>query len=357
MSTVVALDIGSSAIAGVEMKLSRDRVTLTKAAVEPIPAGLVHDGEIVQPDALAAELRRIWRAAKFSGKRVRLGVANQRVVFRLMELPALDDPKEMRAAVEFEAAEKLPIPSDQAVVDFQPVMRFDDEDGPRDRVVVVAAHRSMVDDRVGVARRAGLRPTGMDLEAFALLRALLPPPSVVDEGSRDLPAQVVVHVGAEITNLIVSVEQKCLFTRLVGFGGNNMTRAVSDRTGLPIPEAEAVKQACGLLGEPLEGWDPDTVAEVRHALALSCRPLVREVQRSIDYFRGQAFARPIDRIVLAGGSSLCTGLDRYMRQALGIPVEIGNPMRHVDAGIPVDADVAARSAVAVGLALDEAGVR
>ena len=157
MSTVVALDIGSSAVAGVEMKLSRDRVTLTKAAVEPIPAGLVHDGAIAQTDALAAELRRIWRSAKFSGKRVRLGIANQRVLLRLMELPALDDAKELRAAVEFEAAEKLPIPSDQAVIDFQPVMRFDDEDGTRDRVVVVAAHRSMVEDRVAVLRTAGLR--------------------------------------------------------------------------------------------------------------------------------------------------------------------------------------------------------
>ena len=357
MSTIVALDIGSSAVAGVEMKLTRDRVMLTRAAVEPIPAGLVHDGEIVQPDALAAELKRVWRAAGFSGRRVRVGVANQRVVLRLMELPALDHPKELRAAVEFEAAEKLPIPTDQAVVDFQPVMRFDDEDGTRDRVVVVAAHRAMVDDRVAVLRSAGLRPVGLDLEAFALLRALLPPPSVVDEGSRDLPAQVVVHVGAEVTNVIVAVEQKCLFTRLVGFGGGNLTKAVSDRTGLPIPEAEAVKVACGLLGEPLEGWDPDTVAEVRHALALACRPLVREVSRSIDYFRDQPFARPIDRIVLAGGTSLCAGLDRYMRQATGVPVEIGNPMRHVDGGIPVERDVAARAAVAVGLALDEGSGR
>ena len=357
MSTVVALDIGSSAVAGVEMKLSRDRVTLTKAAVEPIPAGLVHDGEIAQPDALAAELRRVWRSAKFSGKRVRLGIANQRVLLRLMELPALDDAKELRAAVEFEAAEKLPIPSDQAVIDFQPVMRFDDEDGTRDRVVVVAAHRSMVEDRMAVLRAAGLRPVGMDLEAFALLRALLPPPSVVDEGSRDIPAQVVVHVGAEITNVIVAVEQKCLFTRLVGFGGSSLTKAVSDRTGLPIPEAEAVKLACGLLGEPLEGWDPDTVAEVRHALALAARPLAREVSRSIDYFRDQPFARPVDRIVLAGGTSLCAGLDRYMHQAIGIPVEIGNPMRHVDAGIPVERDVAARAAVAVGLALDDGSGR
>jgi Tfp pilus assembly PilM family ATPase len=81
------------------------------------------------------------------------------------------------------------------------------------------------------------------------------------------------------------------------------------------------------------------------------------VARSIDYFRDQPFARPVDRVVLAGGTALCAGMDRYMQQAIGIPVEIGNPMRHVDAGIPVERDVAARAAVAVGLALDDGSGR
>ncbi len=149
MSTVVALDIGSSSIAGVELKTARERVTLAKAAVEPLPPGLVHDGEIVRPDELAAEIKRFWRTARFSGKRVRLGVANQRVVVRTIELPFLDDDRERRAAVEFEAAEQIPIPPDQTVVDSQPVLRFANEAGERERHVVVAAHRDMVEGLVG----------------------------------------------------------------------------------------------------------------------------------------------------------------------------------------------------------------
>ena len=248
MSTVVALDIGSSAIAGVELKTARERVTLAKAAVEPLPPGLVHDGEIVRPDELAGEIRRFWRATRFAGKRVRLGVANQRVVVRTIELPALDDERERRAAVEFEAAEQIPIPPDQTVVDSQPVLRFANDAGERERHVVVAAHRDMVEGLTSTVRQAGLVPVGIDLEAFAILRALLPPPSVIDEGSEDTSAVAICHVGAEVTNMIVSVDRRCHFTRLVGFGGNHLTAAVSDRTGLPADEAEAVKTACGLLG-------------------------------------------------------------------------------------------------------------
>jgi type IV pilus assembly protein PilM len=352
MSTVVALDIGSSAIAGVELKTARERVTLAKAAVEPLPPGLVHDGEIVRPDELAAEIKRLWKTARFSGKRVRLGVANQRVVVRTIELPALDDERERRAAVEFEAAEQIPIPPDQTVVDSQPVLRFSNDAGDRERHVVVAAHRDMVEGLVATVRQAGLQPTGIDLEAFAILRALLPPPMVIDEGSADTQAQAVCHVGAEVTNMIVAVDRRCHFTRLVGFGGSHLTKAVSERTGLPPDEAEAVKTACGLLGEPMEGWDPDTVAEVRHALALGARPLVREVSRSLEYYRSQSFARPIERVVLSGGTALCAGIDRYLTQGLGLPVEVGDPRLRLDDDGGLDPGLAARAAVALGLALD-----
>lgn len=352
MSTVVALDIGSSAIAGVELRTARDRVGLAKAAVEPLPRGVVRDGEIVDAGELASRIKRLWRSARFSGRRVRLGVANQRVVVRTIELPALDDERERRAAVEFEAAEQIPIPPDQTVVDYQPVLRFVGDAGERERHVVVAAHRDMVESLVATVRQAGLQPVGIDLEAFAILRALLPPPAVVDEGSADTPAQVVCHVGAEITNMIVAVDRRCHFTRLVGFGGNQLTKAVSDRTGLPPEEAEAVKVACGLLGEPLEGWDADTVAEVRHALALGARPLVREISRSLDYYRSQSFARPIERLVISGGTALCAGLDRYLQQGVGLPVELGDPRRQLDDPGSLGDDLAARAAVAVGLALD-----
>lgn len=355
MSTVVALDIGSSALAAAEIKVGRDRVALTKAAVEPLAPGLVGDGEVRQPAELADELKRFWKAHKFTGKKVRLGVANQRVLVRTIELPVLDNPQELRAAVQFEAGEHIPIPRDESIVDYQPVMRYTGEDGERERFVVVAAYRDMIDTLVGVVKSAGLQPVGIDLEAFAILRALLPAPSVVDEGSADTPAQAVVHVGAEITNVIVSVDRRCHFTRLVNFGGSHLTAAVAERTGLEAAEAEAVKRECGLLGQPLEGWDPDTVAEVRHALALGARPLVREIARCLDYYRSQPFARPIDRLVLTGGTSLCTGLDRYLQQGTGMRVELGDPLSQLDDDGGIEPDVAARCAVAVGLALDEEG--
>ncbi len=353
MATIVALDIGSSSVAGAELRSSKGRVTLSKAAVEPLSPGLVRDGEIVNPGALALELRRFWRAERFSGKRVRLGVANQRVVVRIIEIPALDDPEERRSAARYEAAEQIPMPPESTVVDLQPVMRFSTEAGARERVVAVVAHREMVQALAGVVRRAGLVPTAIDLESFAILRALLPPPPVVDEGSPDTPARAVCHVGAQITNMMIAVDRRCHFTRMVGFGGTQLTAAVSERTGLPTAEAESLKVASGLLGEQVVGHDPAVVGDVREALAVAARPLAREIERSLEYYRSQSFSRPVDRLVLSGGTSLCAGLDRYLAQALNIPVQRGNPLTWLHGAPQIDVALAARAAVAVGLALDE----
>ncbi len=343
MSTVVALDIGSSAVAGAEIK---DGKNLTRAAVEELPEGLVVDGEVAEPVDLANHIKRFWKDSKFSGRNVRLGVANQRVVVRTIELPVIDDPVELRRTVEIEAADHIPIPPDQAIIDFQPVAWIDDPEGPRQRLMVVAAHREMVDTLVSAVRRAGLRVEGIDLEAFALIRALTPAHAAGDG------AQVLCHIGAGATNIVVSADRTSQFTRLVGLGGLDLTNAVADQTGLSPHEAEALKAACGLLGEVPAGWDQATVTRVRHALALAVRPLVQEIGRTIDFYRSQEFARPVEQLVLSGGTALCAGLDRYVQQALGLEVLIGDPLQNLTRSADLSRDVATRAAVAVGLALD-----
>ena len=354
MKGIVALDIGSSAIAGVELRVEKDgSVRLERAAVESLPPGLMRDGEIENAEDLAREIKDFWRAARFSGRQVRLGVANARVVVRNIDVPIVEDPRELRAAVESMAAEQIPTPPEGSVIDFQPILRYRDEDSvERERCVVVSGNRHMLESLTGVIRKAGLQPVAIDLEAFAILRAVLPPPAVIDEGSVDSAAVAVVHVGAEVTNIIVAVDGDCHYSRLVGFGGAQLTRAVAERVELPLPEAEALKHACGLLGEPPEDWDRETVAEVRQALAVGARPLAREISRSLEFYRSQSLSRPVTKLVLSGGTALCAGLDRYLQQALGLPTEIGDPRLRVDGAGTLGDEVASRVAVALGLALD-----
>lgn len=353
MSTI-ALDIGSSSLAAVRTRLRDHRPQVERVGLRTLPPGLVHAGEIVDGDAVAREIRALWKSARPGGRQVRLGVANRRVLVRMLDLPVLDDPDQVREAVEAAVTEHLPIAASEAVVDSRSVGRYWNGDESRERRMVVAAQREMIDTLIGTVRAAGLRPAGIDLEAFALLRALLPPPLVIDEGSADSRARAVCHLGAEVVQVVVAVDRQCHFTRQIDGGGASLTRAVAERLALDPEEAEAAKRACGLWGEIPAGWDEQAVARVRHALALAARPLAREIGLSLDYYRAQPGARPIEGMVLSGGGARCAGLDRYLWQALTLPVAVGDPRGQLDAGADatLDDETAAHAAVAIGLALD-----
>ena len=352
---VVALDIGSSSLKAAQVKRGRGGYSVGRTAVRPLAEGLVADGQVLDSESVAAEIKRMWREERLPRGRVRLGVANSQVSVRTLELPHMDNADELRAAVEFEAGEVMPIPLHEAILDFQPLPPLENEANDRQRVVVVAAQREMIEGLVETLQHAGLRPAGVDLEAFALLRALLPPAAPDPEG-RAL-AQVVCHVGNTHTNVVVSVNRQCEFVRLVPFAGSQLTAAVARGSELSMAEAEALKVACGLLGDIPDGWSAEKVRDVRRALAFGARPLVDEVRRSLDFYRSQPTARPIERIVLAGGTSLCAGLDRYLQQALSIPVLVGDPLANIADGGGMGPELAAYADVALGLALSEEASR
>ena len=117
----------------------------------------------------------------------------------------------------------------------------------------------------------GRGPRGLRPDARAPAARERPTPSPTAQ------AQVVCHVGNSHTNVVVSVNRQCEFVRLVPFAGSQLTAAIARGTDLSIVEAEALKVACGLLGEIPEGWSADKVREVRRALAFGARPLVDEV--------------------------------------------------------------------------------
>ncbi len=169
---MVGLDIEAGSIAAAEVA-SNGVVSVKAAAIEPLAPGVFREGEVGDPEGVAEALKSLFDTHKLS-KRVRLGIGNQRVVVRTVRLPALEDPKEMEAAVRFQAQEQIPMPLDQAVLEHQVVGGVAAEEGakPQVDVIVVAARRDMVASFIEPIRQAGLEPVGVDLSAFGMIRAL-----------------------------------------------------------------------------------------------------------------------------------------------------------------------------------------
>ena len=271
---------------------------------------------------------------------VRLGIANQRIVVRTLDLPALDDPKALAAAVRVEAPDHIPMPMDEAVLDFQPLGMVDTPSGPRSQVVVVAVRREMVERYAEAVRGAGLQIEGIDLSAFALVRAMYNELTDADSGL------LYVNVGG-LTNVAVTSGHHCLFTRAASGGLDGMVQSLADRRGLTHEHALQWMSHVGL-EDPLDtvDGDADVVAATRTVLEEGIHQLSDTVRNSLNFYRMQQNATSVDRAVLTGPAVSIPGMAPKLAGALGMPVEARTVAKRGDV------DDTSRLAVAAGLAVE-----
>jgi type IV pilus assembly protein PilM len=349
---VAGLDIEAGSIAAAEVHVNGS-AQVTASAIEPLPAGIFGEGEVADADGLAEALKSLFSEHKLS-KQVRLGVGNQRVVMRTMRLPAIEDPKELDAAVRFQAQEEIPMPLDQAMLDHQVIGGVPAEEGsqPQIDVVVVAARRDMVSSFLEPIRRAGLQPVGIDLSAFGMIRALAGVDVDVPAGdaAQGQPADAVLYCSlGDVTNLAVARGRACLFTRVSHVGLETIAGRFATARGLSPEHADQWFAHVGLERslEELEG-DPEIIAEARRALEEGVSGLVDELRLSLDYYGAQEGALRVERVVLCGPGSAIPGLAGRLEAGLGLSVAPVRPP-----GLSgFDERAAARLTLPYGLALE-----
>lgn len=352
-STVVGLDIEAGSVAAAEVR-SNGSAELKAAAVAPLPPNVVHEGEVVDADALAQSLKDFFSRHKLS-KKVRLGIGNQSVVVRTLRLPAIEDPKELEAAVRFQAAEEMPMPLDQAVLEHQVVGGVPAEEGapPQIDVVVVAARREMISSFLEPLRRSGAEPVGVDLSAFGMIRALADATSLHqpgEEGEPGRPRGAVLYCGVgDVTNLAVARNRACLFTRVSHAGLGPISERLSAARGLSREHASQWLDYVGLERplEEMEG-DPELIAAARETLESGLPGIADELRLSLDYYRAQESAVPVESIVLCGPGGAISGIGERMEAGLGLPISVVQPPALAGMG----PSAAARLTLPYGLALE-----
>jgi type IV pilus assembly protein PilM len=350
---VVGLEIEADSLAAAEVTIN-GAVRLGSAGIEPLSAGAFHEGEVVDPDALTDGLKALFSKHNLS-KHVRLGIGNQGVLVRTVRLPAIEDPKELDAAVRFQAQEQMPMPLDQAVLEHQVVGGVPAEEGapPQIDVVLIAARREMIESFLRPLRRAGLEPAGVDLSAFGMIRALadtvVQPPAIEGQLQRPTAAVLYCSVG-DVTNLAVARGRSCLFTRASHAGFGPVAEQLAASRGLSSEDAGLWLAHVGLEHglETIEG-DPEIVAAARQALETGVSAVVDELRLSLDYYSAQEAAVPIEQVVLCGPGSTIAGVAPRMEAGLGLPIRPARP----DALGELDERTAARLTLPFGLALEQ----
>jgi type IV pilus assembly protein PilM len=347
---LVGLKIGASQLAAARV-VNNGFPELVQVARQGLEPGIIVGGEVREPDALAEALKAFFRANKLPRQGVRLGIASNRIGVRTFDIGGINDSKQLENAIRFRAQETLPIPLEEAVLDYQILGETLNEEGePVQRVLLVVAYRDLVDRYIAAFKQAGIKLAGIDLEAFALLRAL--GERAPEAGNA---AIVVASLGSERSTLAVSNGETCEFTRVIEWGGQNLNVAIARALDTAPSEAEPFKRALSLLepAEAMEGLDAERAAKVRTAVHEELATFSRELVSSLQFYQGQPGSLGIGEIVLTGGTAQLPGLGAEIGRLVGVQVRVGDPLVRVKIGKKLgDPGDLGPLAIAIGLGIE-----
>jgi len=390
--TRIGVDVGSTAVRVAEVAAGEVPV-IVRAAQVPLPPGVVEAGEVRQPEVVAEALRELWSKAGVKSKQVHLGVGNQRVVVREVALPWLPE-KELRDTLGFQVQEFIPMPADEAVLDFDPLGEMDQGGRRMVRILLVAAHKPMVNALVEAALAAKLDPQGIDLTPFAVTRAV----GAGDDGL-DLDSsgdEAIIDIGAQVTSICVHDRGVIRFVRMLPSGGRDITLALASGLGVDDEMAERLKRgerfggiadAVPAVAAPVDGAPAvplpppgdalpvdtpttDTLpietprgvpgvladpADVRDLALARAGSFVDEVRSSLEFYTAQMPNAQVGRVLVVGGGSRLDGLLELLQERLPVPVDRGRLFERAKSEIELSAEASAEAeavlAVAVGLAI------
>jgi type IV pilus assembly protein PilM len=350
---IVGLKIGASQLAAARVA-NNGSAELQQVARERLTPGIVVGGELRDPEALSEALKDFFTKHKLPKRGVRLGIANNRIGVRTFEIAGITDEKQLANAIRFRAQEALPIPIDEAVLDYQVLGDgVDDEGQPTRRVLLVVAYRELIDRYVDACKKAGLGLVGIDLEAFALLRALQAPQT--GSGSDPSAALVAVAIGHERSTFAVSDGRVCEFTRVLEWGGSALNVALARVLNAAPSEVEDVKHELTLTDSTLpEGLTADQATKCVEALRKATQTFARELVSSLQYYQNQPGSLGIGEIVLTGGTAHLPGLAAELERLIGVRVRVGDPLARMKVSKRVgDPEQVGSLAVAIGLGIED----
>jgi type IV pilus assembly protein PilM len=348
---IVGLKVGASQIAASRVVNNGGPAKLEQLARVPLEPGVVVGGEVRDVPALAKALDRFFAEHELPRRGIRLGLGTNRIGVRTLDIDGIEDERQLANAVRFRANEALSIPLDQAVLDYHVVRETVDESGTVSRrVLLAAAYQDPIDHYVEACRAANLELSAIDVEAFALLRAVTPRREERDDAPAT--ASVVVSIGHDRSTLAISDGAVCDFMRVLDWGGSKLEAAIARELGLSAAEARELMLALDL-GDDTADYGEPRLAGARAALRRECETLARELIASLQYYQGEPGSLAISEVLITGGTTRLPGLPEELERLMRVPVRVADPLAAVEVSNGLaERDDLASLAVAIGLGVE-----
>ncbi len=321
---LIGLDIGTSAVRAAELIRVRDRFELVRFGQLSLPDKAVVEGEVQDPHAVAGALRDLWANVGFSSKNVVLGLNSQKLVVRTVDVPNIVNGEELESAVRFEALEQIPIPIEEAILDFEVVGKIPAHDDQEEKVraLVAAIPLEITAPYMAATELAGLRVDALDPGPFALVRSL----RTVQNEIRPGDLQAAVSLGNSLTSVVLFDEHGVQFVRVLAAGTGDIRNALRDSHGLEEDLAESLMRTVS--SGDVNGVDPHVIDTLNRSIA----PLVEDIRGSLDFYTAQDAHNHISHLVLLGGGSRVRGVSDRLKREVNVDVEVARPLLNISVG-------------------------
>ncbi|MBQ7529903.1 type IV pilus assembly protein PilM [bacterium] len=321
------IDVGSSTIKIVSIAKSGKGFEFTRCAVCPTPPATVKNGSVVDAQSLSDVIREILKDNGFPvDSRVVASVSGQSVIVRPIHMPKMSS-KELKSAIKYQADNYLPYSPDDALIDGIIIRDTLPEEPNQMEVLFVAAPQEILTNTRELIELAGATVESVDLEPFAILRAL-------NESNPELCASdkniAVVNLGASFGSISVFKNGTLRLSRTISVAGNDFTKALGKELNLSFEEAEKFKieKCVVLVGENSEPVSPTTQRAFKYILPV-LEELGKDIKRSIDYYQSRKQDESVDVIILSGGAARLKNIDVYLSDKLNIECHIANPFKNI----------------------------
>ncbi len=315
----IGLDIGNSSIKLVQVE-GGNTITVNKFAIIPMPENCLNNGVINNKAAVIRAIGEAFSQTGITKKKAMLAVAGQAVIVRNIKIPLMPEA-EIANAIRWEAERYIPFPADEVEIDYHVINR--DEAEQEIELVLVCAHKDIVNSHILTLREAKVQPLSIDIQPFALIRAM----GLDSKASASIG---ILDIGAGTTDLTIIKDGIPRFTRIIPLAGQRLTENISRSLGASFTEAEELKKTLSdayfeLSSEALADPEEFKKYKVNMALQEGLQELVLELRRSFDYYQLQQKNEEVSQLIVAGGGSHIANLIPHLNQELGLAVNLCRP--------------------------------
>lgn len=312
-NTVIGLEITEEGVRAAEVTVGRAPRLVACGSV-PLPPGAAKDSEVFDKDAVVLALRQLWSRAGIKGKHVVLGIGSRRILVRDYTTQALR-PDLLAQALPYQVQDLLPVPADQAVLDFYPVS----QEGDQLTGLLVAAVAETVDELITTVGKAKLSVDVVDLAPFGLARAL----NVIATPGETVAA---LHLGEHTTYVVVIRDGVPRFVRIIPMDIETQPRPVigdgGDEPG-PAPVLEDLLETVPPGEPPMRRRSVARVAARPAGMtAAAIDDVVARLGSTLRFYADRAADAPVTRVLLSGAGASVDGLPATLAASLPMPVQV-----------------------------------